>query len=89
MLGIRNRSLNEQLMVEIIEDAGQPLNLKEIADKICEENETSLTGKTPEKSLYSIVYRRENKRKEVGIPPMFVVTKRGGSKYYSVNKGNK
>ncbi|WP_161556295.1 HTH domain-containing protein [Dickeya undicola] len=79
-------SRNEQLMIQVLESATQPLNLTEIVEAINAIDDTNLTGKTPEKSLYSIVYRREKRRKEKGQEPMFIVNKRGGTQYYSVNK---
>ncbi|NKI73632.1 hypothetical protein Dpoa2040_000845 [Dickeya sp. CFBP 2040] len=82
----RNVSRNEQLMLQVLESAVQPLNLREIVNAINAINNTSLAGKTPEKSLYSIIYRREKRRKENGQTPIFIVNKRGGTQYYSVNK---
>ncbi|MEI7376124.1 MULTISPECIES: HTH domain-containing protein [Dickeya] len=79
-------SRNEQLMIQVLESATQPLNLTEIVEAINVIDNTSLTGKTPEKSLYSIVYRREKRRREKGQTPIFTVNKRGGTQYYSVNK---
>ncbi|WP_445374016.1 HTH domain-containing protein [Photorhabdus tasmaniensis] len=79
-------SRNEQLMIQVLESAMQPLNLAEIVEAINAIDDTSLTGKTPEKSLYSIVYRREKRRREKSQIPMFIVNKRGGTQYYSVNK---
>lgn len=79
-------SSNEQLMIQVLESAMQPLNLAEIVNAINAIDGSSLTGKTPEKSLYSIIYRREKRRKENGQKPIFIVNKRGGTQYYSVNK---
>ncbi len=82
----RKMSRNEQLMFQVLESAMQPLNLAEIVNAIKAIDNTSLAGKTPDKSLYSIIYRREKRRKEKGQPPMFIVNKRGGTQYYSINK---
>ncbi|EGR1136740.1 hypothetical protein FXE61_07315 [Vibrio cholerae] len=82
----RKMSRNEQLMFQVLESAMQPLNLTEIVNAIKAIDNTSLAGKTPDKSLYSIIYRREKRRKENGQPPMFIVNKRGGTQYYSINK---
>ncbi len=79
-------SRNEQLMFQVLESAMQPLNLAEIVNAIKAIDNTSLAGKTPDKSLYSIIYRREKRRKENGQSPMFIVNKRGGTQYYSINK---
>ncbi|MRF68118.1 hypothetical protein GIJ48_16715 [Escherichia coli] len=82
----RKMSRNEQLMFQVLESAMQPLNLAEIVNAIKAIDNTSLAGKTPDKSLYSIIYRREKRRKENGQSPMFIVNKRGGTQYYSINK---
>lgn len=79
-------SQNEQAMVDVLNSSDIPLNLSEIVEAIHSENADILKGKTPERSLYSIIYRREMKRKEFGCPPLFLTTKRGGTQYYSLNR---
>ena len=76
----------EQLMIEVLKASAQSLNMAEIAAAIKKKDNQVLTGKTPDKSLYSIIYRREAKRKELGLPSPFVVIKRGGGKHYELNK---
>ncbi|WP_225315780.1 HTH domain-containing protein [Aeromonas caviae] len=73
-------------MIQVLEAAMQPLNLTEIVNAINSIDDTSLAGRTPEKSLYSIIYRREKRRRESGQKTVFIVSKRGGTQYYSVNK---
>lgn len=82
----RSISKNEQLMISVLETAGQSLNMSEIVKAIAKKDKSALSGKTPEKSLYSIIYRREKRRKEQGKPPLFLVIKRGGTQYYQLNK---
>lgn len=86
MVWNQKSSKNEQLMVSVLESAGEALNMSEIVQAIVGKDRLALSGKTPEKSLYSIIYRREKRRKEQGQPPLFLVTKRGGTQYYQLNK---
>lgn len=81
----RNTSTSEQLMVEVLEDAKQALTLDEIVSAMQNHDPSALTGKTPKKSLYSVVYRREKRRAERGLKALFKTTTRGGSIYYSLN----
>ena len=81
----RNTSTSEQLMVEVLEDAKQALTLDEIVSAMQNRDPSVLTGKTPTKSLYSVVYRREKRRAERGLEALFTTTTRGGSTYYSLN----
>lgn len=78
-------SKSEQLMIEVLKNAPQSLNMGEIVKAIQEKDSSVFTGKTPEKSLYSTIYKREKKRNERGFPSPFIVTTRGGSKYYKLN----
>jgi len=72
-------------MVEVLMDTNQMLTLDEIVDLILAQNPAVLTGKTPKKSLYSVIYRREKSRKERGISPLFKINIRGGITCYSLN----
>ena len=80
------KSKSETMMLEVLKEAIEPLNLIEIVQLIHKKDTSVLSGKSPEKSLYSIIYRREKTRKSLGLQSMFIVTKRGGSQYYSINK---
>jgi len=81
----RNTSASEKLMVDVLRDADQALTLDEIVEQILDRYPETFTGKTPKKSLYSVVYRREKRRKERGLPALFITTIRGGARYYSIN----
>jgi len=80
---------SEELMVNVLNHAKQPLSLDEVVTEIIKISPTTLTGKTPNKSLYSIIYRREKQRKERGHQPLFHQMKRGGATYYSLNNKGK
>lgn len=81
----RNTSASEKLMVDVLRDADKSLTLDEIVEQILHRNPTALSGKTPKNSLYSVVYRREKRRKERGLPALFKTIIRGGARYYSIN----
>ena len=61
----RKKSTSEQLMVNILAKSKQPLTLNEIVSEILSINPSALSGNTPCKSLYSVIYRREKRRAEV------------------------
>ena len=81
----RSSSTTEQLMVEVLKEAEQPLLLEEVVSNIRSFYPDALTGKTPKNSLYSIIYRREKRRNKKGLPPLFITNVRGGATYYSIN----
>ncbi len=85
MSKISHRSPSEQLMVDVLKRSAEPLTLKEIVGKIIKREPGLLKGKTPSNSLYSIIYRRENRRKEYGLPRLFIKTTRGGAIHYRLN----
>ncbi|NRB38347.1 MAG: hypothetical protein HRU20_07740 [Pseudomonadales bacterium] len=80
----RNVSSLEQLMIDVLLEEKEPLTINEIVENIINRSPNSLTGKTPNKSLYSIIYRREKRRIEKGEALLFQASKRGGAIYYSV-----
>ncbi len=81
----RNTSTSERLMVDVLRDADEALTLDEIVEQILDRSPETLGGKTPKKSLYSVIYRKERRRKERGLPVLFKTSTRGGAKYYSIN----
>jgi hypothetical protein len=81
----RNKSVSEQLMVNVLAEAKQALSLDEIVSVILASNSSALAGKTPKNSLYSVIYRREKRRAECGLEVLFITSKRGGATYYSLN----
>ena len=42
-----------------------------VAPEISKIDKAIFSGKTPAKSLYSVIYRREKKRIELGLDPLF------------------
>jgi hypothetical protein len=43
-------------------------------------------GKTPEKSLYGLIYRKDKARQERGQQPIFKKIRKGSSVLYTLNK---
>lgn len=77
----------EQLMIEVLlknPDHG-PLSVHEIVQGMKRLAPQVLPGKTPNKSLYSVIYRREKRREEFGEPNAFIMFKRDMVSRYSIN----
>ena len=81
----RQKSNLEELMVEILKKKKKPLTLLEVVDEISKTNPEVFTGKTPSKSLYSTIYRREKARIERGNQPMFLQDTARQETQYSLN----
>ena len=86
MSNLEPRSRAEELMVEILRRRKSPMTLGEIVDVILQQEPSVLAGETPRKSMYSIVFRRENRRKGSRIPLLFKTTKERGSVLYQLNR---
>lgn len=86
MSSLGQRSRAEELMVEILRRRKSPMTLGEIVDVILLQEPTALGGATPRNSMYSIVFRRERRRKESRMPLLFKTTKVRGSQLYQLNK---
>ena len=68
---MKRRSDLEMLMIQVLKEKKRALSLSEIAPEISKIDKAIFSGKTPAKSLYSVVYRREKKRMELGLEPLF------------------
>ncbi len=62
-------------MVAVLKRARRPLTMREIAEQIVAEEPGAFTGKTPDRSLYSIMYRKEKRRRERGEAVLLAVVK--------------
>jgi hypothetical protein len=83
------KSKVEELMVEILSKSDHGLTLNELVKLIRDVDPSLLTGKNPNKSLYSIIYRRELKRKELNLTRLFKVdTTRRDSTYSLTSQEN-
>jgi hypothetical protein len=85
----RKNSNAEQLMVDVLEQVGKPLTLIEIVEIMLKMNPIILTGKTPKNSLFSILHRREIRRKEMGYQTLFIKTTKGKDTFYRINPKGK
>ena len=81
----RHYSQLERLLVEILDESESALTLQEIVKKIEGKEPGIFTGKTPSNSLYSVIYRRENRRRQRGHEPLLKTIKEGRSVYYTLN----
>ena len=81
----RQKSNLEELMVEILKKKKKPLTLVEVVEQISKTSPEAFTGKTPSKSLYSIIYRREKLRIEKGQQPVFLKDTEQKETLYSLN----
>ena len=85
----RNSSV-EQLMVDVLDQVDKSLTLIEIVEEMLQMNSSIFTGKTPRNSLYSVLYRREKRRKEMGHQSLFIKTIiKGKSTCYRINPKGK
>lgn len=81
-----NRKITtEMLMVNVLKSNKNSLTLGEIVNKIRAKHPDRLNGKTPTKSLYSMVFRKERDREQKGERLLFKIETRGGTKFYSLN----
>lgn len=81
----RQKSDLETLMVAVLKKRKRALSLGELVSEIKRLDSSELTGRTPTKSLYSVIYRREKRRLERGEEPLFMATKDRNTSIYSLN----
>lgn len=81
----RNKTSTEKLAVSILTDTKEPMLISEIVEIIKKQSPTHLTGKTPEKSFYSMIYRNEKRRVENNQSPIFKMEKRGSMLFLELN----
>jgi hypothetical protein len=86
MSSLKTRSRAEELMVEILKKRKTPMTLGEISDVILRQEPSVLAGATPRNSMYSIISRREKRRKGDRMPLMFKTTRERGSVLYQLNR---
>ncbi len=61
------------------------MSLKEVITQIRKLDSDAFQGKTPEKSLYSVIYRRERKREKLQKTSAFIIERRYGATLYKLN----
>ncbi len=82
----RTKSNLETLAVQVLRASDEALNLNEIVEKIQCLDPQAFTGKSPKKSLYSVIYRREKRRTLNNIPPLLIQKKVGRNTVYTLNE---
>lgn len=83
---MKNETRTEELVFEVLKKSKEPLLISEIVQKVRKISDTHLVGNTPEKSLYSMLYRSEKKRLDNGERERFRKTKRGNQILLELNK---
>jgi len=83
---IQASSRAEDLMVEILKKRKSPMTLAEIVDLILKMDPDVFTGETPRNSMYSIIFRREKRRKDSKQAAIFKKVKERGNVLYTLNK---
>jgi len=63
----------EQAAVHVLRRAKRPLTIRELTERMLSDGLITPHGKTPERSLYSIILRSNRRAKEVGEQPTFRV----------------
>lgn len=86
MSTLQPSSRAEELMIEILARRRTPMTLGEIVDAMLRQEPSVLSGATPQKSMYSIIFRREKRREAGEMPLLFKKTKERGSILYQLNK---
>lgn len=81
----RQTSQLEGYLYEVLAKAKTPLTLTEIVAKIRLKHPDAFTGGTPERSLYSVIYRREGRRLTEGLAPMLLKVASDRVVRYSLN----
>ena len=68
----------------VLSEANMPLEMGEIVKRIKNKDRSVLKGMTPEKSLYSVIYRRERRRAERGYKRLIKQIKDRGKALYLI-----
>ena len=76
----RQFSEYEVAAIKVLRQASCPLRISEITKKIVSQKLVTVRGRTPEKSLYSILYRKEQKRAMRGEKLLFKRVKGKGKR---------
>lgn len=73
-------------MLQVLSKTKRPMNCSELVAGIRALDLDALGGSSPEKSLYSIIYRRELKRIAQGEKPLFATALNNRNLFYRINK---
>jgi hypothetical protein len=81
----RQKSTIEEMMIAVLVNEKRPMSILEISCAIKKLDPSIFNGKTPKNSLYSIIYRREKKRKDSGEKGLFKTIKERRDVLYILN----
>lgn len=79
----------ENLAIRVLKRSKNPLTLHQMVDEIKKIDPSVLRGKSPSKSLYSVIYRKEKEREKEGIKNVFSIDKTRTDSVYSLNNDKK
>lgn len=82
----RQTSSYESAIIQILKESRKPLTMRETVSRMIDKELVIVRGDTPEKSLYSIIYKKESLREFRGESKMFNKTKDDGIVRYNLNK---
>lgn len=81
----RHNGALEPLMVAVLKKSRRPMSLLEVVAEIQALKPDVFVGKTPKNSLYSIIYRHEQKRATAGLPTRFLRASSNSVTLYTLN----
>lgn len=76
----------EKAIIAVLKQARKPLTIREILDILLEKHLIKSSGKTPDKTLYAIIRRRNERAAAKGEKSPFNRIKRHISVSYTLNK---
>lgn len=82
----RHNPAFEQAAIEVLRLSKRPLTIREITDEMISKNLITVRGKTPAKTLYAIIKRKEDLRAKRGEAPVFHKIMKGSAVRFTLYK---
>lgn len=76
----------EAAALSVLSKAREPMSISALSQQILKQGLVSVRGKTPERSLYSIILRGEQRREQAGEKRLFRRIQDGRKVFYTVNR---
>jgi hypothetical protein len=89
MFSFSKPSIIENTAIDILKDHPNGLLSTQLVKIIKEKEPTKLKGQNPNKSFYSIIYRREKKREILKLSTVFIITRENKQLLYKLNEETK
>lgn len=86
MFSFSKPSVIEETAIDILKDNPNGLLSTELVKIIKEKEPTKLIGQNPNKSFYSIIYRREKKREILKLSTVFIISRVNKQLLYKLNE---